>query len=251
MKMLLRSSLAILVVVAASTVLGADARPAVAPVTQNTIDAVVAKLKALRPELQIEGATAAQIPGMVTIELSGGALLYSTADGRYLIAGDLYEVGDSLVNLAEKARDAKRKELIAGVPVTDMAVFPARGNRKAVITVFTDVDCSYCRKLHLEVPRMNQMGVEVRYMAYPRTGLDSPGYAKMVTAWCSSNRGDAITRMKRGEELPPKTCNNPVAKEYEIGHQVGLTGTPAIVLEDGRLLAGYVSADELGEVLGI
>jgi thiol:disulfide interchange protein DsbC len=250
MKMLRRSSIAILVVTA-SMLVGTDARSAAAPVAQNTIDAAVAKLKALRPELQIEAATAAQIPGMITIELSGGALLYMTSDGRYLIAGDLYEVGDSLVNLAEKGRDAKRKELLAGVSIKDMAVFPAQGERKAVITVFTDVDCTYCRKLHLEVPRMNQMGVEVRYLAYPRTGLDSPGYAKMVTAWCSSNRGDAITRMKRGEELPAKTCVNPVAKEYELGHLVGLTGTPAIILEDGRMLAGYVSADELGEVLGI
>jgi thiol:disulfide interchange protein DsbC len=132
-----------------------------------------------------------------------------------------------------------------------MAVFPAQGNRKAVITVFTDVDCSYCRKLHLEVPRMNQMGVEVRYLAYPRGGLDSPGYAKLVTAWCSTDRPAALTRMKRGEQIPAKTCDNPVARQYELGRLAGLTGTPAIVLEDGRMLAGYVSAEELGEVLGI
>ena len=250
MIMLRRSSVAILLV-AASIVLGADARSAAPPIKQEVIDAIVAKLKALRPDLPIESATAAQMPGMITIELAGGALLYVSTDGRYLIAGDLYEVGDTLVNLAEEGRDAKRKELIAGVSINDMAVFPAQGDRKAVITVFTDVDCTYCRKLHLEVPKMNQMGVEVRYLAYPRSGLDSPGYDKMVTAWCSSNRGDAITRMKRGEALPPKTCNNPVAKEYELGHLAGLTGTPAIVLEDGRMLAGYVSAAELGEVLGI
>jgi len=214
-------------------------------------DAIIAKLKALRPDLPIEGAVPSPIPGMIEVQLTGGSSLYASTDGRYLIAGDLYEMGDSLVNLAEQARDEKRKELIAGVSLNDMAVFPATGHRKAVITVFTDVDCGYCRKLHLEVPRMNKMGVEVRYLAYPRSGVGSPSYDKLVTAWCSSNRQDAITRMKRGEELPPKTCENPVAHEYELGHLAGLTGTPAIVLEDGRMLPGYLSADQLGEVLGI
>jgi thiol:disulfide interchange protein DsbC len=117
--------------------------------------------------------------------------------------------------------------------------------------VFTDVDCGYCRKLHLEVPAMNKMGVEVRYLAYPRSGVGSPSYDKLVTAWCSTNRQDAITRMKRGEELPPKKCDNPVAHEYELGQMAGLTGTPAIVLEDGRMLPGYMSANELGHLLGI
>jgi thiol:disulfide interchange protein DsbC len=246
----LRSFIAI--VVLAVALLCGDAMSAAAPATtQSAADAVVAKLKALRPDLPIEGADASPIPGMIAIKMTGGNVLYASNDGRYLIAGDLFEMGDTLVNLAEKARDEKRKELIAGVAIDDMAVFPAQGHRKAIITVFTDVDCAYCRKLHLQVPRMNQMGVEVRYLAYPRGGLGTPGYDKLVTAWCSSNRQDAITRMKRGEELPPKTCDNPVAQEYELGHLAGLTGTPAIVLEDGRMLAGYLTAEQLKEELGI
>jgi thiol:disulfide interchange protein DsbC len=250
----LRSSVAVFVLM--SSVLWGDAisaatPSAAAPTPQSAADAVVAKLRALRPDLPIEGAAPAQIPGMVAIQLSGGNMLYASNDGRFLIAGDLYEMGDTLINLAETARDQKRKELIAAVPVADMAVFPAQGPTKAVITVFTDVDCGYCRKLHQEVPAMNKMGVEVRYLAYPRAGVGSPGYDKMVTAWCSSNRQDAITRMKRGEELPPKKCDNPVAHEYELGHLAGLTGTPAIVLEDGHMLAGYVTADQLKEALGI
>jgi thiol:disulfide interchange protein DsbC len=238
-------------VMIASLLLCGDALSAAAPSATNSADAVVAKLKALRPDLAIEGSSASPIPGLIAVTLSGGSTLYATADGKYLIAGDLYEMGDTLVNLAEKERDEKRKELIAGVSLSDMAVFPAVGHRKAVITVFTDVDCGYCRKLHLEVPTMNKMGVEVRYLAYPRSGVGSPSYDKLVTAWCSANRQDAITRMKRGEELPKKTCENPVAHEYELGQLAGLTGTPAIVLEDGRMLPGYLTAAELGHVLGI
>jgi thiol:disulfide interchange protein DsbC len=247
--MTLRSLMGSLLI-AMSLLLG-DAMSAAAPSATNPADSVVAKLKALRPDLEIEGAAPSPISGLIAVQISGGSMLYATADGKYLIAGDLYEMGDTLVNLAEKERDQKRKELIAGVSLSDMAVFPAVGHRKAVITVFTDVDCGYCRKLHLQVPAMNKMGVEVRYLAYPRSGVGSPSYDKLVTAWCSTNRQDAITRMKRGEELPPKTCDNPVAHEYELGQLAGLTGTPAIVLEDGRMLPGYLTADELGHVLGI
>jgi thiol:disulfide interchange protein DsbC len=245
----LRSFAAIGVV--AITILCGEVMSAAAPTAQSATDAVVAKLKALRPELPIESVTSAPIPGMFAIQLEGGSVLYASNDGRYLIAGDLFEMGETLINVSEQARDEKRKELIASVSTGDMAIFPAQGKRKAVITVFTDIDCGYCRKLHQEVPQMNKMGVEVRYLAYPRGGVGSPGYDKLVTAWCSTNRPDAITRMKRGEELAPKKCDNPVAHEYELGHLVGLTGTPAIVLEDGRLVGGYVSANQLGEMLGI
>jgi thiol:disulfide interchange protein DsbC len=247
----LRSAPVVSLIVAALCCSDAVFAATPAPVSQQALDAVVAKLTALRPDLPIEAAAPAEMPGMIAIELTGGTMLYATADGRYMVAGDLYEMGDELVNIAEAKRDAKRRELIAGIALKDMAVFPAQGNRRAVVTVFTDVDCGYCRKLHMEVPRLNQMGVEVRYLAYPRTGVGSPSYDKLVTAWCSSNRQDAITRMKRGEDLPMKTCDNPVAREYELGRMAGLQGTPAIVLEDGRMLPGYMSADELGQVLGI
>jgi thiol:disulfide interchange protein DsbC len=219
--------------------------------TSKAADAVVAKLAALRPDLSIKRAAPAPVANMIEIELAGGSVLYASADGRYLIAGDLYELGDKLVNVAEKARNEKRKELIAQVSLADMAIFPAQGHRKAVITVFTDVDCGFCRKLHQEVPQMNKMGVEVRYLAYPRSGVGSPSYDKLVTAWCSSDRQDAITRLKRGEELTAKTCDNPVAHEFELGQLAGLSGTPAIVLEDGRMLDGYLTADQLKQQLGI
>ncbi len=230
---------------------GEAALAAPGAVSQGVVDAVVAKLTAIRPDLEIAEAAPSPIAGMVSIELRGGTALTATADGRYLIAGDLYEMDTDLVNVAEAKRDAKRRELLAGVPLADMAVFPAQGNRRAVLTVFTDLDCGYCRKLHQEVPQLNKMGVEIRYLAYPRAGIGSDSYDKLVTAWCAKDRNDAITRMKQGEVLPKQTCTNPVATEYELGHLAGLQGTPAIVLEDGRMLPGYMTADELAQVLGI
>jgi thiol:disulfide interchange protein DsbC len=214
--------------------------------------ALVSKLKALRPEIPIERVTPSPLPGIYQLELAGGTVFYGTEDGRYLFAGDLYELGDDdLVNLAEQGRVEKRQTLMAAVDVNDMVVFPPSGQRKAVINVFTDVDCGYCQKLHQEVPRLNELGVEVRYLAYPRAGVGSRSYQKIVSAWCAEDKNSAITALKAGQEIPDIDCANPVSAQYELGHEVGVSGTPAIVLEDGRLLPGYMPADQLAQAIGI
>ena len=215
-------------------------------------DYLVERLKTLRPEIPIERVSASPLPGIYQLELAGGTVFYGTADGRYLFAGDLYELGqDDLINLAEQGRIEKRQTLMAAVDIDDMVVFATEGERKAVINVFTDVDCGYCRKLHQEVPRLNELGIEVRYLAYPRAGIGSSAYQKIVSAWCSDDPNSAITRLKAGESIPGNTCVNPVADQYELGQQVGVSGTPAIVLEDGRLLPGYMPADDLAATIGI
>lgn len=213
---------------------------------------LVTRLKALRPDIPIESVAQTPLPGIFQLNLSGGTVFYGTADGRYLFAGDLYELGDDdLVNLAEQGRIGKRHELMAAVDPKDMVIFPASGQTKAVINVFTDVDCGYCRKLHQEVPRLNELGIEVRYLAYPRAGIGSRSYEKIVSAWCADDPNVAITALKLGKDIPDATCPNPVADQYELGQLVGVSGTPAIVLEDGRLLPGYMPADDLAAAIGI
>jgi thiol:disulfide interchange protein DsbC len=115
--------------------------------------------------------------------------------------------------------------------------------------VFTDIDCGYCRKLHNEMAKYNAEGITVRYMPYPRSGLNTPSYYKAVSVWCSDDRRDALTRAKAGKDVPRATCDNPVQASLELGHQLGVTGTPALVLEDGQLLPGYVPAKKLSQVL--
>ena len=213
---------------------------------------LVNRLKALRPDIPIEQVSKTPLPGIYALELTGGTVFYGTEDGRYLFAGDLYELGDKdLVNLADISRAAKRRELMASVSETDMIIFPANAKSKAVISVFTDVDCGYCRKLHQEVPALNELGIEVRYLAYPRAGIGSPSYAKIVSAWCADDPNSAITKLKAGERIPDATCDNPVAAQFDLGREVGVTGTPAIVLEDGRLLPGYMPAPNLASAIGI
>ena len=213
---------------------------------------LVARFSELRPNIVVVSVEPTPVAGIYALELRGGDILYGTEDGRYLFNGDLYELGDTeIVNLAENGRIQKRKTIMANVPSSELVVFSPEGDTKAFINVFTDVDCSYCRKLHLEVPRLNELGVEVRYLAYPRAGIGSHSYDRIVSAWCSDNPQLAITKLKAGQSIPDATCNNPVAAHFELGGEVGVTGTPAIVLEDGRLLPGYLPAEELAERIGI
>ncbi|HEY5646683.1 MAG TPA: DsbC family protein [Pseudomonadales bacterium] len=231
---------------------GSAAADDAAPSATDEAAALVARLKALRPDIPIEGVSKSPLPGIIQLNLAGGTVFYGTADGRYLFAGDLYEIGDDeLVNLAEQGRIGKRHDLMAAVDPKDLVIFPASGRTKAVVSVFTDVDCGYCRKLHQEVPRLNELGIEVRYLAYPRAGIGSRSYEKIVSAWCAADRNSAITALKAGQEIPDATCPNPVADQFELGQHVGVSGTPAIVLEDGRLLPGYMPADNLAAAIGI
>jgi len=213
-------------------------------------EALVSKLQALRPGITVQAVRQSPLPELVEIELAGGTTLYGSKDGRFLIAGDLYDIsGDDLVNLAEQRRAAQRHERMttARKPV----VFTPEGDVKASVTVFTDVDCGYCRKLHQEVPRLNELGIEVRYLAYPRAGVGSESYRKIVSAWCAADPNTAITRLKAGQQIPELECKNPVADHFQLGQEVGVRGTPAIVLEDGTMLPGYLPADELAATLGI
>ena len=215
-------------------------------------DRLVQKLKTLRPDIPIERVSETPIPDIYALELAGGTVFYGTADGRYLFAGDLYELReDDLVNLAEAGRTEKRRELLESVPRKDMVIFSPAGPVKAAISVFTDVDCGYCQKLHLEVPQLNEMGIEVRYLAYPRAGIGSNSYDKIVSAWCAKDPNSALTKLKARQEIPQVTCANPVAGQFELGREMGVAGTPAIVLEDGSMLPGYMPAEQLAKALGI
>ncbi len=214
-------------------------------------EALVAKLKAIRPDLPVDAVHETPIAGMYGLELPDGTVLYGTADGKHLIAGDMYALGDDLVNLTETRRAVHRRALLDDMPVEDMVVFSPADKPKASIFVFTDVDCGYCRKLHQEMADINALGIEVRYLAYPRAGVGSDSYRKIVSAWCAEDRRTALTDLKAGRTIPSKSCPNPVAAQFDLGREVGITGTPAILTEDGRLYPGYMPAAQLAATLGV
>ena len=203
--------------------------------------------------LEVSTVEASVIPGLFEVQFTSGPMVYSTATGDHFILGDVFAVdGGRYVNLTEKRRDGDRLDVLAKVEQKDMIIFPAEGEPRAHITVFTDVSCFYCQKLHKEVPELNKRGVEVRYLAYPRSGLDSPGFRQLATAWCAADPQNALTRLKRQQPVPENICaDNPVAAQYALGQQLGVRGTPALITEDGTLIPGYQSADDLMVTMGL
>lgn len=204
-------------------------------------------------DLSVEAARYSDMPGMLEVQFEDGPLVYASEDGSFFIIGDLYAVGpQGYVNLAEQRRDAQREDALAEVPRDDMIIFPATGETRGHITVFTDTTCFYCQKLHREVPELNRRGVEVRYLAYPRSGIGSDGFRQLATAWCAADSRDTLTRMKNREAVADKVCSdNPVAEQYELGQQVGVRGTPAIVTASGRMIPGYRPVDDLISIMGL
>jgi thiol:disulfide interchange protein DsbC len=203
-----------------------------------------------QPEMAIETVSKSPVEGLYEVTTHSGQTIYVSQDARFFIPGDLYEAkADGLVNLGESKRNVIRKEKIAALDEADMVVFAPEGERKATVTVFTDVDCPYCRKLHAEVEALNEMGIAVRYLAFPRTGLNTETHFKMISTWCAPDPKAMLTSATRGGNVPKADCDNPIASQYQLGREVGVTGTPAIVLEDGTMLPGYVPAATLGAYL--
>ncbi|MGL4317938.1 MAG: DsbC family protein [Pseudomonas sp.] len=220
----------------------------VAALAADPDQAIRATLQKLQPDLPIEAIAESPMSGLFQVHLKGGRLLYASADGQFLLQGNLYQFkGDNAVNLTEQAESKGIAKLVNAIPLSEMVVFAPK-QAKTHITVFTDTDCGYCQKLHSEVPELNRQGVEVRYVAFPRQGVGSHGYNGLVSVWCAKDRQAAMNKAKSREELPAGHCENPVAKQYELGQMVGVNGTPAIVLANGQMIPGYRPAPELAKI---
>jgi thiol:disulfide interchange protein DsbC len=230
------------------------ATPATVPVASPTSSAPA--MTAVDPRVAIaakmqgvkaEDLHASPIPGIYEL-LRGGDAAYVSADGKYAIIGDLYETGSNK-DLTENRRRDLRLKLLAAIPETQMVVFGPL-NAKHTITVFTDMDCAYCRKLHSQISDYNRLGIKVRYIAYPRSGPHTASWSKAEQVWCAADRKTALTEAKLGKTLPNKVCaDNPVAKEYALGEQFNLQGTPTLILGNGELVAGYLAPADLAEEL--
>jgi thiol:disulfide interchange protein DsbC len=247
-KSLLRACLSTLV---AATLLAAGASAQQAAKTDATKSDVKGDVRAVIakkfPGLKAEDVRPSPMPGMYEVSL-GADTVYVSADGKYLVAGDMYEV-DSRTNVTESGRADVRRKVLAEVDERDMIVF-APTKTKHTITVFTDVDCGYCRKLHGEIDELNKLGVRVRYMAYPRSGPGTDDWRKMEAVWCAKDRKAAITQAKRDQPVNSPSCGaTPVAKQFQLGEEVGVRGTPAIYTVAGDYIGGYLPPDKMLEML--
>ncbi|MCT2529983.1 thioredoxin fold domain-containing protein [SAR92 clade bacterium H921] len=225
----------------------------VAEVPNSVINTITDRLSSARSDLSFRVVGRAPIQGFYEVQIQSGAVLYVSADGEYFFDGDLYKVNaDQFLNMREVRLKAERQALFASRSTGDMIIFKPAEQTKAVMNVFTDVDCGYCRKLHREVPELNAYGIEVRYLAYPRAGIPSETYDKMATAWCAKDQQDILTRVKNGDDIATAVCdNNPVAEHFALGRDLGVSGTPSIILMDGTMIPGYQPAADLAKIFGL
>jgi len=194
------------------------------------------------PGLSEKAVSKTPLPGIYEV-MVGGRVLYLSGDGRYLLRGDLIDV-EKRKNLSEDRRKGARLAELDRLGEASMVIFKPDKPRHHV-TVFTDVDCGYCAKMHREMAGYNELGIEVRYLAFPRAGIDSNAYRKMVSVWCADDQQQAMTDAKARRRIEPKSCDNPVQRHFELGQLLGVNGTPTMVLADGRVVPGYLPPDRL------
>ncbi len=203
-------------------------------------------------QLQIVDITKTPLPNIFQVELNTGEMLYSDAGGEYLFAGDMYQTSAAgLMNISAGTRQSRAKEKVDALPESELIVFTPQGVTRATITVFTDVDCTYCRKLHGDIDALLDAGIRIRYAAYPRGGMNAESYTKMISVWCSDDRHKALEQAKNGQNIPEKDCETPVLEHHALGNALGITGTPALFMPDGRLVPGYMDVDRLTALLNL
>jgi len=225
----------------------------------TTMSALVALTTGYADELAIKKTLGEFVPGaridsIAPMEIKSlyeviadGNIFYVSEDGRYLLQGQVFDSVEKK-NITEDKMAGVRKQALDKVGEQNMIVFKPDAN-KHIVSVFTDIDCGYCRKLHSEIDQYLAQGITVRYLFFPRAGKGSDSYAKAVAVWCSADKQKALTSAKKGETVQAKSCDNPIDRHMQLGEAFGMSGTPMIVTEKGNVLPGYVPAEKLAKIL--
>ena len=198
------------------------------------------------PAMKIDAIQPSVIKGLYEATV-GANIFYVSEDGKYLLQGRLIDVAGRK-DLTEEKLNGTRKLAIAKIGQDNMIVFKPK-IAKYTVTIFTDIDCGYCRKLHSEIDQYLAQGITIQYLFYPRAGKGSESYNKAVSVWCADDRNAALTAAKKDQKIPEKTCDNPVDEHMKLGDDFDVKGTPMIVTEQGNILPGYVPAKQLVEAL--
>lgn len=210
-------------------------------------DDIRASLDKLNLPMQVQTISESPLDGLYQIQMDSGRIIYASADGKFLVQGALFDVTDGKLSNLTAAAEAKTiGESLNNLPRGEMVIF-APEKPETHVTIFTDVDCGYCRLLHSEVDELNALGIEVRYLAFPRSGPSGESAVTMESIWCAKDPQEAMTEAKLGNTIEPASCANPVSKQYQLGVQLGVQGTPAIFLANGILVPGYKPAKVLAE----
>lgn len=220
-------------------------------------------LKTLMPKAQPDSLGPSAMPGLYEA-VYGTQIIYISADGKHMIEGDIYSVGKKngrpvIANLTERKREVGRVKAVANIDKASLIIFsPEKGKTKHVITTFTDIDCGYCRKFHGQMAQYNKLGIEIRYAAFPRSGLETPSYFKAQAVWCAVDRNKAMNIAKAGakleqlqqlQQVEDQACKKIIKKHMAVAREVGVSGTPTLVLENGKVLPGFVAPDKIIKIL--
>lgn len=208
---------------------------------------IAREIERAAPDVKPSSIKSTPVDGIYEVRY-GAQVLYLSEDGRYVFRGSLFDL-EQRRDLTEATLKRARMEILEKVDEREMIVFSPK-HPEHIITVFTDIDCTYCRMLHSQISQYLQEGIEVRYMAFPRAGVDSPSFEKTVDVWCADDPAAALTRAKRGQPVAHRTCDNSVKNQMALGQRLGVSGTPAIVLENGEMIPGYQSPKALSAMLG-
>ncbi len=206
------------------------------------------------PDVVINGITAIAAPGWYMVQAVGMAPVYVSSDGQYMIQGDFVHFqGRHMVDLGDQALGHAAHALLMQAPAQDQIIFPAVGKTRAVVYAFTDVDCGYCRKFHTQIKAINAQGIEVRYLAWPRTGTHGMTARKMATVWCAQDAPAALAHTMAGASLPQggSACDAIIQRDYALGERLGVDGTPTLFNAAGDKIGGYLSVADLAQALGL
>ena len=213
---------------------------------ENADGIIEEKIRTLAPNAKTIAVSETPIDGILQVQINSD-IVYVTADGEYLLQGQIMDI-DTRTNITDQAKSGIRVGLLAELKADEQITYSPE-NPKYDLLVFTDIDCGYCRKLHNQMSEYNEEGIAIHYLAFPRAGVGSASYDKFVSVWCSDDQQSALTLAKNGSDPEPQKCPNPIADQYELGRELGVSGTPALVTVDGTLIPGYVPPAQLRQRL--
>lgn len=213
----------------------------------ETGERIRASIARINPDTTVEAVAPTPVDGLYAVSLDG-TVVYMTGDGRYLFQGELIDL-QTRRSLTEDIRREGRAERLAALPESRMVIYEPEGTVEHEVTVFTDIDCPYCRRMHAELDGYLERGIRIRYLLMPRAGKPSESYDKAVAAWCADDPRAALTRAKRGERLDRRQCDHPVDEHMALAEAFNVRGTPSLILADGTMLSGYRPPADLAEIL--
>ncbi len=218
-------------------------------VDDSVKEKIISGLQKVDPDLVPDKISASEIPGLYEV-IMGAEVIYASEDGNYILQGELFELQEAgkVLSITEETEKKQRSTILKTLTEDDYIEFAA-DEVKQTVYVFTDITCGYCRKLHNDVPELNANGISIRYLAYPRGGIESTGAFELTSVWCAEDRNKAMTEAKAGKAQNFNECDNPVAKEYKLGISFGVNGTPAMFLENGYRVPGYLPPARLLQMI--